>query len=60
MTPAVADADRIAGLAAQHGAAAVQGILGLGLLHELEGGGLDGQDWRRERVGGGDRGKVND
>ncbi len=44
--PAVADVSRIADLAAQHGAAAVQGILGLGLLGELDGSSLDGQNWK--------------
>lgn len=47
--PAVSDVGRIADLAAEHGAAAVQGILGLGLLGELDGGSLDGQNWNRER-----------
>lgn len=42
--PAVADVGRVADLAAEHGAAAVQGILGLGLLGELDGISLDGQN----------------
>lgn len=50
--PAVSDVGRIADLAAQHGAAAVQGILGFGLLGELNGSGLDGQNWK-----GGEKGE---
>lgn len=49
MTPAVRDAGRVADLAAEHGAAPVQSILGLGLLGELDGGGggvLDQQNWK--------------
>lgn len=53
--PAVCDVGRIADLAAEHCAAAVQGILGLGLLGELNGGGLDGQHWKER-----EREKVND
>jgi len=49
MEPAVADVGRVTDLTAQHGAAAVQGILGLGLLCELEGRGLDGQNCEREK-----------
>ncbi|TNN61325.1 hypothetical protein EYF80_028452 [Liparis tanakae] len=56
MEPAVADVGRVADLTAQHGAAAVQGILGLGLLCELEGRGLDGQNCER----GEKRRRVND
>lgn len=44
--PAVSDAGWVADLAAQHGAAPVQSILGLGLLGELDGGGLDQQNWK--------------
>lgn len=52
--PAVSDVGRIADLAAEHGAAAVQGILGLGLLGELDGSSLDGQNWKE--MGGVERG----
>lgn len=44
--PAVRHVDRVADLAAQHGAAPVQGVLGLGLPGELDGGGAAGeQNW---------------
>ncbi len=52
MEPSVSDASRITDLTAQHGAAAVQGILGLGLLGELYGTSLDGQNWKRGESGG--------
>lgn len=45
--PAVVDVDWVADLAAEHGAAAVQSVLGFGLLGELDGGSLDGQNWER-------------
>lgn len=46
VTPAVSDAGRVADLAAEHGAAPVQSILGLGLPGELDGGGPDQQSWK--------------
>ena len=46
--PPVGDVGRIADLAPQHGAAAVQSILGFGLLGELEADGLNGQNWREK------------
>lgn len=46
VTPAVSDAGWVADLAAEHGAPPVQSILGLGLLGELDGGGLDQQNWK--------------
>lgn len=54
--PAVRHVGRVADLAAQHGAAPVQGVLGLGLPGELDGGGgAGGQNcWGRRR----ERGKV--
>ena len=53
--PAVRDVGRVADFAAEHCAAAVQGILGFGLLGELDGSSLDGQNWEKKREG-----KVND
>lgn len=59
--PAVADVGRVADLAAQHGAAAVQGILGLGLLGELDGSSLDGQNWgETERESEQERGRERE
>lgn len=46
--PPVSDIGWIADLAAQHGAAAVQSILGFGLLGELDGNGLNEQNWREK------------
>lgn len=48
--PPVSDVGWIADLAPQHGAAAVQSVLGFGLLGELDGGGLNDQNWsKREK-----------
>ena len=52
--PAVGDVGRVADLAAEHGTAAVQCILGLGLLGELDRGGGRGQSCGRG--GGRERG----
>lgn len=49
--PHVSDVGWIADLAPQHGAAAVQSILGFGLLGELDGDGLNEQNWRKKERG---------
>lgn len=46
--PPVSDVGGIADLAPQHGAAAVQSILGFGLLGELDGDSLHEQNWRQK------------